>query len=88
VGGAVTYERPAKPPKVDDHYRYWGKAPPERSPRCQYWVDQIKRGWKRNRRIGMMGYDEGSEWFGVYIWEYQNVLMPLMAESTVVQVKL
>ncbi len=26
-----------------------------------------------------MGYDQAAEFFGVYIWEYVNVISPLLA---------
>jgi len=62
---------------------YWNspKVPPasEQSDRCLWWVGRIQDdGWRRNRRISAMGYDEAAEWFGVYIWEYLHVLLPLM----------
>lgn len=76
-GPWVTLERP-KPPKVDDHYLYWGEQPPELSERCRYWVRQIKAGWRPNRKISGEGYDSQSEWYGVYIWELMHVLWPLL----------
>lgn len=72
----VILEKP-KPPRVEDHYQYWGEAPPEPSQRCIYWVRQIERGWRPNRRIPDC-YCCGSEWHGVYIWEYLNVIRPLL----------
>ena len=71
---------PVKPPAVDDVQAFWGSPPKGRSPRCAYWVEQIEKGWIRNRRIGGMGYFEAAEWFGVYLWEYLNVLSPMMRE--------
>lgn len=65
-----------RPPKVADHYRYWGDPPPEVSERCKYWLRQIDRGWLPNRKILMHCYDCSSEWYGVYIWEYINLIAP------------
>lgn len=66
------------PPRVSNHYDFWVYPPPEVSERCLWWQARIRGGWRRNRRIGMMGYDESAEWFGVYIWEYLNVLYPML----------
>jgi hypothetical protein len=68
------------PPRVADHYLYWSNPPPSASPRCLYWVQRFEDGWRGNRRTGGFGYDEAAEYFGVYIWEYLNVLYPIMAE--------
>ena len=38
----------------------------------------IKAGWKPNRRISGMGYDDSAHFFGVYVWEYINVLSSLI----------
>lgn len=84
-GGGVAWvaiESP-KPSRVDDRYRYWGNEPPELSERCRYWLRQIERGWRPNRRISIEGYDASAEWYGVYIWEYLYILRPrLYAAST------
>jgi hypothetical protein len=69
-----------RPPAVDDRYQYWGEPPPERSPRCEWWVRQIEQGWRPNRRYLREGYDSASELYGVYIWEYLNVIRPMVAE--------
>jgi hypothetical protein len=73
----VVLETP-KPPRVDDHYRYWTEAPPSLSPRCTYWARQIQRGWRPNRRIRAECYDCSAQWYGIYIWEYINVIQPLI----------
>lgn len=75
----VVLEKP-KPPRVQDRYRYWSERPPALSARCQYWVRQIERGWMPNRRISREGYDNSSDWYGVFIWEYLNVLAPMVRE--------
>lgn len=66
------------PPRVHDHYAYWTDPPPELSARCRAWADRIEQGWRRNKRVGSMGYDQSAEHFGVYIWEYLNVIQPLL----------
>lgn len=73
-GSWVVLDRP-KPPRVD-HYAFWGEPPAELSPRCRYWLAQIERGWRPNRFVRRMGYDEAAEWYGVYLWEYLNVIAP------------
>lgn len=73
----IELDRP-KPPKVDDVETYWPKPPPEPSEACMYWVRQIRRGWLPNRRISGEGYYTSAEWYGVWIWEYINVLFPLI----------
>jgi hypothetical protein len=67
------------PPRVD-RYAYWLDPPPEPSPRLQWWLTRVNAGWRPNRRIRMMGYDESAGWFGVYLWEWTNVLCPRLAE--------
>lgn len=74
----VELEKP-KPAPVDDRYAYWLEPPPSRSPRCEYWLRQIGRGWRPNRRIATEGYDNAAEWYGVYIWEFLNAIVPALA---------
>jgi hypothetical protein len=78
-GPWVALERP-KPPKVEDRYLYWSEPPHMRSDRCEYWLRQFERGWRPNGRILGMGYDSDAQWFGVYLWEYLNVLSPRLDE--------
>lgn len=78
-GPWVELERP-KPPPVADEYAYWGNPPPKLSPRCVYWMRQIQRGWRPNRRIQIMGWSSSTEWFGVWTWEYLNVIYPKLRE--------
>lgn len=59
---------------------YWGNKPPEPSANCEKWVARIKDGWRPNRRIRAMGYYDSARFFGVYIWEYINVIWPLITE--------
>ncbi|GGM26944.1 hypothetical protein GCM10011608_09690 [Micromonospora sonchi] len=79
-GPWVELETP-KPPRVPDHYTYWAEPPPELSARCVYWLRQIERGWLPNKSIGGKGYDCTAQWFGVYLWEYLNVLYPRISEA-------
>ena len=64
----------ARPPPVPDVQTYWADPPPEQSPRCAWWLARIAAGWRPNRRIRTLGYHESSEWYGVYIWEFANVI--------------
>lgn len=77
----IELERPKPSPIDDDEYRYFGDPPPGLSERCKYWVRQIERGWLPNKHISREGYSVKAEWFGVYIWEYVNVLAPLITEK-------
>lgn len=65
-----------KPPPVADHYQHWAQPPPEPSERCRWWLRQFARGWRPNKRIRRMGYDQAAEWYGVWIWEYLHVITP------------
>lgn len=70
-----------KPPRVALSESYWMSPPPQRSARCAYWVHQIERGWLPNRSICRNGYHSSADWYGVYIWEYLNVLAPLITQK-------
>lgn len=75
----VEYDSP-KPPPVDDSYRYWGDAPPELSDRCLWWVRQISRGWQPNKHIRRECRDCSAQWYGVYLWEFINVIYPALKD--------
>lgn len=81
MGGTwVDLETP-KPKPVEDHYAYWTDPPPEMSERCAYWLRQIDRGWLPNRFWRREGYDTSAgDLYGVYIWEWLNVLQPTISE--------
>ncbi len=64
-----------------NRYAYWQAPPPEPSPKLKRWIARIKAGWRPNRRIRQMGYDEKAEFFGVYLWEYLNVIAPMLQEA-------
>ena len=66
----------AIPPRVQDEQLYWSNAPPSPSERCTYWLKQIEKGWHPNRRLRCLGYHEASMFYGVYVWEYNHVLLP------------
>ena len=72
--------KPPAPPRIryPEFEQYWVDPPPEPSARCLWWVDRINGGWRRNRRIGGLGYSMSAEYFGVYIWEWLHVLSPLL----------
>lgn len=71
----MTNGQPPAPPRVDDVEKFWTHAPPEPSPRLLFWMDRIKnKGWRPNKRVGSHGYYGSAEYYGVYIWEYINVI--------------
>lgn len=71
-----------KPPKVDDVTRYWMSPPPELSPRVQYWLKRISDGtWKPNRWFETEGYHNRVEHLGVYMWEYFNIIYPILYDE-------
>lgn len=69
---------PKPPPRVADDHHYYSTPPPARSPRCEWWVRRIQRGWRPNHRITRLGYSEATRFFGVYVWEYITVLSPML----------
>lgn len=72
-----------KPPAVPDVTVYWTNPPPETSERCKYWLRRYRQGsWTPNRRIKRYGYHSAAQHLGIWIWEYWNVMEPLMSEST------
>lgn len=70
------------PPRVLDETLYWGRPPPTPSERLLWWKKRVAGGWRPNRRIGGLGYHESACYYGVYIWEWINVLSPLLYSST------
>lgn len=64
-----------------DVTEFWSEAPPEPSAGLKKWLGRIETGWKPNKRIRSMGYHESSEFFRIYIWEYLNVLRPILAKQ-------
>lgn len=68
------------PPRIKypEFERYWVYSPPERSARCAFWVERIQAGWRGNRRIHSLDYYSSAEYYGIYIWEYWNVIWPLL----------
>jgi hypothetical protein len=74
------------PKRVENVEEYWTKPPPERSPRCWYWLKQIENGWRPNKRVRSMGYHERADFYGVWIWESINVIDPKLEEVTRVEV--
>lgn len=67
--------------RVQDVTTHWTEPPPEPSGALTCWLDKIKAGWRPNKRVRGMGYHESSEFYGVYIWEYINVLSPAIREA-------
>jgi len=67
-----------RPPRVDIPDVGYTDAPPgEVSPRCAWWLERFAAGWRPNRRIRAMGYEEATHWYGVYTSEYFDKLRPL-----------
>ncbi len=82
---SVSYPpRPNIPPKVDDYTDYWRSPPPKRSARCNFWLSRLRDGWVPPRRIMLMGYDEASEFYGVYVWEFEHVIFPVSQIRTLI----
>jgi hypothetical protein len=63
-----------------DIQQYWTFPPPEPSASLVKWVDKIQKGWRPNSRIKGLGYYSSSEFYKVYIWEYINVIYPLLVK--------
>lgn len=55
--------------------------PPQPSPTLAMWLEKIAGGWRPNRRIGAMGWEEAAEFYGVYAWELFNVIRPAIREA-------
>ncbi len=70
--------KPPAPPRVDCNEAYWSDPPPQLSARCSYWVLRFAKGWRPGRRIRHMGYQEATFFYGVYVWEFSNVLAPML----------
>ncbi len=68
------------PARVDNVESYWTRPPPDPSRKCVWWQHRIRLGWRPNRRIRSLGYYSAAEFYGVYIWEYLNVICPLLVE--------
>lgn len=63
-------------PPVDDIQKYWQNQPPDPSPRLMEWLTRLARGWRPSCGVRALGYYEASRYYGVYIWEYLNVIRP------------
>lgn len=72
-GEWVEYDSP-KPPPVEDIYKYWADPPPELSDRCKWWIRQMVNGWRPNRHMRGECSDCSAEWYGIYLWEFINVI--------------
>lgn len=73
----VVYDSP-KPPPVPDHYTFWSDPPPLMSERCRWWLRQIVRGWRPPKRIRYEGYDASAQWYGIWLWEWFNIISPAL----------
>lgn len=70
------------PARVGDRADFWANAHRTRSERCIAWEARIRAGWRPNRRLSQMGWEEKAKWYGVYNWEYIEVLAPLLTKGT------
>lgn len=73
--------KPPTPPGVSDIEEHWTSAPPTPSTRCLWWQAKLANGWRPNRRIRALAYHAAARWFGVWIWEYNNVLRPILEKA-------
>lgn len=62
------------PPRIRDP-QY---ARTEPSARCAWWASRICAGWRPGKHVRVLGYYGSAVWFGVHIWEYLEVLFPLL----------
>lgn len=70
-----------KPAAVNAIEVYWSTPPPALSPRVQYWLKRLADDqWRPNKYLRAQGYYGAAAWLGVYIWEWTNLLRPLLAE--------
>lgn len=68
-----------KPPAVDDVTIYWDEPPHELSPRVEYWLRRLTEGtWVPHHEFNALGYDDRAEYLGVYLWEYFNIIYPVL----------
>ena len=72
--------KPPAPSRVGCIEDFWITSPPKLSDRCTWWVARIEAGWRPNRRISGAGYSGSAAYYGVYIWEYLNVISPRLAK--------
>lgn len=75
----MTNGEPPAPQRVTSIETYWQESPPEMSARCRWWIQRISlRGWRRNARVATLGYYGSAQYFGVYVWEWIEILSPLL----------
>lgn len=69
-----------KPPAVHQPSYFHVIPPPGLSARCLYWLRRADEGnWRPNRHLWKQGYDGRAGWLGVFIWELEKVIAPLLA---------
>lgn len=73
-------EETPMPSPVADRYEYWSEPPPVLSDRCLWWLDRLNsRQWSTAELDAELpetchGYDTSAQLFGVYLWEWSNIL--------------
>ena len=63
-----------------DVTEYWSNPPPNPTENLIRWIGKIQSGWRPNRRIRRLGHQRSAEFFGVYLWEYVEVLCPILCK--------
>lgn len=64
-----------------DTWLYSVNPPPEPSDGLRKWLSKIEQGWKPNKRLRSMGYENACDYYRVYVWEYTNILRHKLWEA-------
>lgn len=71
-----------KPAPVVDPYAHWLDQPPVQSARCTYWLTRYTAGnWHPNKWLRRECSECRAKMLGIYIWEAQHIIEPLIAED-------
>ncbi len=70
-----------QPSAVTDVFDFIDRQPPGRSARCEWWVQRISLGESPDWEIRTSWCAEAAERLGVWVWEYVNVIYPLIKEE-------
>lgn len=66
------------PKSVEDVEDYWDDRPPALSNRCVWWMARIINGWRSDGVNSTYSESGKASVYGVYVWEYINVIRPLL----------
>ncbi len=61
-----------------DIYKYMSEPPPKPSPRLEAWKWRFSIGWRLPKSVRCRGYSDVTGYLGIYVWEYRNVILPLL----------